>query len=159
MSNAGRQKKLTPELIERICQAIRAGNYAKVACGLVGISESVYYHWLSEAKKEGAEGIYLEFLESIELAEAEAEVRAVALITQSANNGSLRATQWFLERKHSERWGRKDMLKQEITGADGANIFVTIDDAKKAVLDFLEGDKDGSIPLRAGEGETETATN
>ena len=156
MSSRGRQTKLTPELVDKICNAIRAGNYAKVACVMAGISEAIYYRWLQEGKKPNARGIYLDFVESIERAEAEAEVHAVALIKQAANNGSLKASQWYLERKHSDRWGPKSMVKQEITGANGANIFVTVDEAKKAVLDFLaEGEKDESVVVSEGQGETE----
>ena len=159
MATKGRQTKLTPDLVGKVCNAIRAGNYAKVACAMAGISEAIYYRWLQEGKKDGAKGIYLEFVESIERAEAEAEVHAVALIKQAANNGSLRASQWYLERKHSDRWGRKDMIKQEITGANGANIFVTIDEAKKAVLDFLEGEDYGSISIRTDEDEAQAGTS
>jgi hypothetical protein len=35
-----RPTKLTAEITEKICMAIRAGNYAKIAAGLAGIGES-----------------------------------------------------------------------------------------------------------------------
>jgi hypothetical protein len=88
----------------------------------------------------------LEFSESIERAEAAAEVEAVALIRQSAKNGNAKDAQWLLERKHGERWGRNDKLRQEITGADGAPLEVTIEMARAAVLNFLqEGAEDESV--------------
>jgi hypothetical protein len=155
---SGRQTKLTPQLTQKICDAIRAGNYAKVACAMVGISEAIYYRWLQYGRQDNAEPIYLEFVESIERAEAEAEVHAVALIKKAANDGSLAASQWYLERKHSDRWGRKDSVKQEISGTLGVNLFKTIDDARAAVLEFLEEDNDGSITIRTDEGETENGT-
>lgn len=141
-----RPTKLTKELIEKVCSAIYAGNYAKIAAQLSGISESTYYGWLQEAEKEGCDPLFLEFSESVEKAEAAAEVEAVALIRQAARNGSAKDAQWLLERKHGERWGRNDKIRQEITGADGGPIELTIEEARRAVLEFLgEGDVDESI--------------
>jgi transposase-like protein len=143
---AGRPTKLTPEIIEKVCAAIYAGNYAKIAAQLSGISESTYYAWMAEAEKEDCDPIFLEFSESVERAEAAAEVEAVALIRQSAKNGNAKDAQWLLERKHGERWGRNDKLRQEITGADGAPLEVSIEMARAAVLTFLqEGAEDESV--------------
>jgi hypothetical protein len=36
----GRPSKLTPEIQDRICASLRAGNFAVVACQAAGISES-----------------------------------------------------------------------------------------------------------------------
>jgi len=142
---AGRPTKLTKELIDRMVLAIQAGNYAKVAAQLCGIGESTYYAWLAEARKEGADPLFLEFLESVEQAEAAAEVEAVALIRQSARNGNTRDAQWLLERKHAERWGRNDKIRQEITGADGGPIELSVEEVKKAILAFLDEGENGVI--------------
>jgi len=145
---AGRKLTLTTELIDRICLAIRAGNYAKVACEMVGIGESTYYHWLELAEKPNAKPIYRELLESIKRAEAEAEVQSVALIKQAAQEGKWQAATWYLERKHNDRWGRKDTLTQQITGANGESLFAVVDEARKSVLDFLgEDEEDESISI------------
>lgn len=142
---AGRPTKLTKEIIDKVCSAIYAGNYAKIAAQLSGISESTYYAWMAEAEKEGCDPLFLEFSESVERAEAAAEVEAVALIRQSAKNGNAKDAQWLLERKHGERWGRNDKLRQEITGANGA-LELSIEMARAAVLSFLqEGAEDESV--------------
>lgn len=133
-----RPSKLTPEITERICMAIRAGNYAKVAAAMAGISETTYYKWLEMAELPNAKKEYKEFRESIERAEAEAEVVAIARIRQAADNGDWKAAGWYLERKHGERWGRNDKLRQEITGANGAPVAISLEEARKAVLAFLD---------------------
>jgi len=146
-----RPTKLTQELIDRICLAIRAGNYAKIAAAMAGISEATYYSWLDQAKKPDASLELLEFLESIERAEAEAEITAVARIKQASDNGTWQAASWLLERKHGERWGRNDKIRQEISGVDGAPIQLTLEEAKKAVLAFLEeGNSNGLIDSGTG---------
>lgn len=146
-----RPTKLTKELTDRIVLAIKAGNYAKIAAAMVGISEATYYSWLEQAKQPDATPELLEFLESVERAEAEAEISAVARIKQASDNGTWQAASWLLERKHGERWGRNDKIRQEISGVDGAPIQLSVDEAKKAVLAFLEGDnQDGSFNTGTG---------
>jgi len=154
-----RKLKLTSEIVDKICLAIRAGNYAKVAAEMSGIGETTYYRWLEIGQKKNAPRVYREFWESIKRAEADAEVAAVALIRQAANNGTWQAASWLLERKHGERWGRNDKLRQEITGANGAPIALTVEEAKKAVLAFLdEGEENDLINTGADTTETESGT-
>jgi hypothetical protein len=133
-----RPTKLTPEVVKKIVLAINAGNYAKVAAQMAGIGETTYYRWLELSEKPNARKEYREFRESIERAEAEAEVIALTRVRQAADNGDWKAAGWFLERKHGDRWGRNDKIRQEISGVDGAPIMLSIDEAKKAVLAFLE---------------------
>ena len=150
-----RPTKLTKEVTERICLAIRVGNHAKVAAALAGIGETTYYEWLKKSEEPNAKKEYREFRESIERAEAEAEMEAVARIRQASNNGNWKAASWYLERKHSERWGRNDKIRQEITGADGAPIAITLEEAKKAVLAFLDEGEDNGL-INSGTDTTET---
>lgn len=124
MSNAGQKGKISPEMIEKITKVIAAGNYANVACQFCGISEVTYYAWINrgiaeaerieklnaqgvEALPDKKEGIYLKFLKAIRKAETEGEVAAVAHIRNAMGN-SWQAAAWYLERKHHERYGRRD---------------------------------------------------
>ena len=150
-----RPTKLTQEITDRICLAIRAGNYAKIAAAMAGVGETTYYRWLELSAEPNAKKEYREFRESVERAEAEAEISAVARIKQAADNGTWQAASWLLERKHGERWGRNDKLRQEITGANGAPVALSIEEAKKAVLAFLdEGDSEDEF-INTGTNSTE----
>jgi hypothetical protein len=154
-----RPTKLTPEIVDKICLAIRIGNHAKVAAALAGIGETTYYKWLEKADEPNAKKEYREFRESIERAEAEAEIEAVSRIRQASNNGDWKAAGWYLERKHGDRWGRNDKLRQEISGINGAPIAITLEEAKKAVLAFLdEGQDNGFINTGTDTTETESGT-
>jgi len=136
-----RPSKLTEDVKRRFLTSIRAGNDKKVAAAMAGISESTLYSWIEQGKRSDAEPEFLEFLELLTQAEAEAEVAAVARIQQAAQNGRWQASAWWLERKYGERWGRNDKIRQEISGPDGAPLALSIEDAKKAVLAYLdEGD-------------------
>jgi transposase len=136
-----RPSKLTEDVKRRFLTSIRAGNDKKVAAAMAGIGESTLYSWIEKAKETDAEPEFLEFLESLTQAEAEAEVAAVARIQQAGQNGRWQASAWWLERKYGERWGRNDKIRQEISGPNGLPLVLSIEDAKKAVLAYLdEGD-------------------
>ena len=141
----GRTLKLTEEVQDKICVAIRLGNDKKVAAALAGVSETTFYRWLEIAELPNAKKEYREFRESIERAEAEAEVTRIARITQAADNGTWQAASWWLERKFPERWGRNDKIRQEITGNLNGAVAITFDEVKNAVLEFLSEGDDGSI--------------
>jgi len=121
----GRRKTLTPDLLKKLVNVISAGNYIKVACQYVGISEAAFYKWGErgraeieriEAEEEATgthvrddnEYIYVEFVESIMEAEVAAEVACVTNIRVAAGNGNVQAAIAYLERKHNKRWGKKD---------------------------------------------------
>jgi len=117
----GRPTDLTPELQEKIVQAIKAGNYIETASAYAGINKTTLYDWLKRGSKE-TDGIYVEFSNAVEKALADAEVRDVAIIAKAADT-YWQASAWRLERKFPKRWGRKDRL--EHTGKDGEPIQTT----------------------------------
>ena len=113
-----RPTKLTPEVKDRILQAVRAGNYAEAASRSAGIAPSTFYRWLDRGSSE-EHGIYRDFRDAIQRAEAEAEVHAVALVRR-AMNADWRAALSYLERRHPARWRRHHST--ELTGKDGGPI-------------------------------------
>lgn len=151
-----RPTKLSKEVTDKICLAIRLGNYSKVAAAMAGVSETTYYKWLKLSEKPNAKKEFREFRESIERAEADAEVVAISRIRQAADNGDWKAAGWFLERKHGERWGRNDKIRQEITGSLTQSIDITFDEMKNAVIDFLSEDDDEPIDSGTVTEETES---
>jgi transposase len=99
---AGRPSKLTPEIQERICQLIRAGNTVEIASEASGITPTTFYNWM----QKGADGRqpYADFSKAIEQVRAEAEAILVGRIQRAAQSGSWRAATWLLERQWPERW-------------------------------------------------------
>jgi transposase len=104
---AGRATKLTTEVRDKILHAIRQGNYACVAAQYAGIGESTFYLWLQRGAR--GERPYVEFLEAVKGAEAEAEVKLVELVRLSAVD-NWQAAMTTLERRYPERWRRRDEL-------------------------------------------------
>ena len=130
----GRPTKLTPERQATIVDIVSKGNYLITACNLAGIDKATYLRWIERGEKESGNGggLYYDFCLAIKKAESEAETARVARITQAGIGGQLYKTitytkkdgtevveetltqpQWLadmthLERRHPERWGRKD---------------------------------------------------
>jgi transposase len=122
----GRPIKLTPEIQDRIVQAVKAGNYIETASAYAGIAKSTLYEWLKKGTEE-EKGPFYEFSNAIKKALAEAEMRDVAIIDEVAKNGNWTASAWRLERKFPERWGRKDSLKAEVNSNHTETTEVKID--------------------------------
>lgn len=118
----GRFSKLTPELQDKIVQALRAGNYIETAAAYAGISKNTLYRWLANAEDENADDAYRDFRDAVESARAQAEVRNVALIQKAANDGTWQAAAWYLERTAHQRWGRRTI----VTGEEGAPVQVEV---------------------------------
>ena len=142
MATRGRKHKLTPETLERLKDAIVAGNYIETACEYAGINRSTLYHWLSEAEKPRARKEYLELKDTITRAKAEAIVRNVSHINSAAKK-SWQAAAWWLERTQPKDYGRNQRV--ELTGVNGGSIDITVD-AKTALLNFLKEKQDAPLP-------------
>lgn len=96
-----RPTKFNDDRAERISSALRAGNTRKASAAYAGISQDTFATWLHR---------YPSFAESVEKAEADAEVRHVANIAKAAGEGIWTASAWWLERRRHQEWGRKDRV-------------------------------------------------
>ena len=125
----GRNTKLTKHLIKKISEYISQGNPFYVAAALCGVSEASFYKWKAEGikllrdegkKRTEQQKIFVEFIEAIKKAEAEAISRNVKLISEAAQT-TWQAAAWYLERRHPEDFGKKE--RHEITGAEGTPLI------------------------------------
>lgn len=96
----------TPETREKIVNALRAGNYRVAACKFAGISDETFRRWFNAGKRGEPE--YVDFVEQVKQAEAQAEASLVATIRKAAGD-HWQAAAWLLERKYVTRWGRRDL--------------------------------------------------
>ena len=137
----GRPLKLTDEVQETICNAIKAGNYSEIAAKYAGVSSTTFYKWMALGDGDNAESPYREFREAVENARAIAEVRNIGLIQQAATNGTWQAAAWYLERTAPARWGRRSAL--EVTGAEGGpiRVDVSIDELESKVAKLIPSDE------------------
>ena len=112
-----RPTKLTPQVQEKVVQALRGGNFRYVAALWAGIDRSQFKRWMVRGKR--GPKLYRAFRAAVIEAEKGAELRAVALVIKAAGADAKHA-EWWLERKFPSRWDRKD--RHEFTGKDGGPI-------------------------------------
>ena len=98
--------KITEEITLCIVDALGAGHYREVACKLAGIDRRTLLNWLKRGQRERS-GVYRDLYLAVEQAEAKAEVFHLKNI-ETASTKSWFASAWFLERKHPERWGKRE---------------------------------------------------
>jgi transposase len=110
----GKPTKLTEETTRKVAEALRAGNTRGASCRYAGISEDSFARYLKNA----------EFAEAIQKAEADAEVRNVAIIQKAASD-TWQAAAWWLERRRHQDWARKEKL--EHSGTDGKDIKIIVE--------------------------------
>jgi hypothetical protein len=119
----GRPSKATPETMEKVLDGIKAGLSYEGACGLARISWNTFNNW----KKKGetaTSGKFFQFLRELEYAEAIAEAELLKRIKKDPDT---KYACWLLERRHPNRWGKTDKVKQELTGKDGGTIILHFD--------------------------------
>jgi len=110
---AGRPTKYSPEVVQRLTDALRGGNTRRASCAAGGISQETLARWLAEN---------VDFRDAVEKAEGEAELRNLAVI-QDATRTTWQAAAWWLERKHKAEWSSR----VEQTGADGSPVKVIVE--------------------------------
>jgi hypothetical protein len=101
----GRHDGLTPEVSARIVQALRLGAHRCVVAEAAGISRTTLWRWLEQGEAE-REGRFRELYTAARRAEAEAELRHVALVDRAAQS-DWRASAWWLPRRYPERYGQR----------------------------------------------------
>lgn len=122
---AGRPPRLEEsEVMERLIQALKAGNVRHVAAAYAGIAETSFRLWMRRGKEEKS-GIYVKFRQEVIRAERIGEAALVVLIQKHAKTDAKHA-EWILTH-HPEmrkRWAAPSRL--EHTGKDGSELKTTI---------------------------------
>ena len=144
MSFAGNDSKLTPETIERLCEAMKLGATNKIAADYVGVTRDCLQKWLAEAKKSNDP--YLKrFLTAFLQARAQAAMKSLKVINDAAGlpKGAMswRAAAWILERRYRDSYSQRSEV--ELSANVSANVSVSdlrnaLDDMSDEGLEALE---------------------
>jgi len=123
-------RKLKDSMIQALSDVISQGNYYITACAICGISEPCFYGWLNQAEKDTENGLteedslYVRLVKTLKKAEAKAESDFLATVRSAA----ITKKEWlpamtFLERRHPDRWGRKD--RSQVTIEEHKTVTIT----------------------------------
>lgn len=138
-----------------IVDLIRAGMRPSMAAQATGIAKSTISGWIKRGSEElwridnGEEPLelekpYLDFVQGMMKAEAEAQAGLVVAWFREARQGDWKAAQAFLAKRWPDEWGDSNTLKVEVSGAGGGPIQSEMrhsvkedEDRKRAVLEAL----------------------
>ena len=110
---AGRKSKYTPDVVNRIVQAIELGAYDKHAAAFGGISEDTFARWQTQ---------HADFADAIARARGTRVVKWLAKIEKAADE-DWRAAQAKLQMCERDTYG-KERSEIEHTGKDGAPLEI-----------------------------------
>jgi len=106
------------EKMYKVLDGIKAGMSYEGACGVARVTYNTFLNWRKRGEVETA-GKYFKFFQELQHAEAIAEAEQLKKIKKDPDT---KYACWILERRFPERWGRRDQLKQEISGPNNEPI-------------------------------------
>lgn len=102
----GRPSKFTPELREKLLQAIRIGVTYKLACQAVGLAYSTFNQWMRLGESDNPPHDFKQFAEDVKRSEGEGLAHAIGVIRKAASEGTWQAAAWLAERRYPVDYGR-----------------------------------------------------
>jgi hypothetical protein len=95
--------------------------------------------------KNGRRGKFHAFYAAVKRAEADGEMRDLALIAKAAED-NWQAAAWKLERKYPAKWGRKDASKVELSGEVKGSINIT--KLQQVIINTLDPEERAKISAK-----------
>src|SRR5262249_689681 len=93
-----RPTKLSDEVTRRLVAALRVGATHEHAALVAGISARTFYGWMQRGES-ATRGQFVQFVQAVKRAEAEAAVKGLARLEQAADEGVWQAGAWKRERR------------------------------------------------------------
>lgn len=107
-----RPTKLTPEITELLCAALRDSNSRTAAVASAGIDYKTFLNWLEKGEQKDS-GAFSQFFHAVTRAEKEAEARNVGVLQKAADG-------WPIEER--KRTTRTEIRMRKIRQPDGTVI-------------------------------------
>jgi transposase len=139
---AGRPTKLTPEVQDKLVNAIKVGATYEHAADYAGIDYSTLRRWIEKGQKAKS-GPFCELCDAIKRAEGGAVVWWSTQIDLAAKEGNWQAAAWKLERRYPEIYGRR-VQSVEHSGKGGKPIEVRAIDYRQAIAPLAPDEDDSS---------------
>ena len=112
----GRPTTLNQDKIDAVCTWLHAGYFVEDAARMAKIPKSTFYNWLDKGKADReaeVDSIYVEFLDAIEVARAQAEGIFLGSIRNAATRGVWQAAAWWMERSF-QKWSESSFAVEQM---------------------------------------------
>lgn len=130
--------KCTESFIKQYCAELVKGHYPEVACRMLAVGYGTLGRWLKKGRDDyeriqtlDSKGIQIRPKDitkehllyiNVEMALHLAEDRDLAHINMASMSGNWAAAAWKLERRHHQRWARKDQTEVNLNGQISGSI-------------------------------------
>lgn len=112
----GREPRITEARTRKICDAIATGSAFEVSARYAGVPKDTFWRWVRLGRQEGADAVYVKFVERLDAAFATFKVdRARRLSEAGGKDGDWRADAFALERRDPEHWGKTTRVEGAVT--------------------------------------------
>ena len=98
-------RALTPAKRRKVVKAVSLGLTRAQQAAYAGISLRTLHRYIAKGREE--KGVWSDWVDEMEEAEAQAVARNVALIMKAAHSGTWQAAAWWLERKYPQEYARR----------------------------------------------------
>jgi len=115
--------KLDKELQKKIAFFVQNGASIEDACLNCGIHKTSYYKWIKKGKKD-SEGVYHDFMQHMEKAQAKNKMFHINNINKHAEK-SWQASAWMLERRYPEEFSRPE-IRNDINVESNKDMTIKI---------------------------------
>jgi len=105
----------------KVLDGIKAGMSYEGACGVARVTYNTFRNW-RDIGETATEGKYFKFFQELGHAEAIAEAEMLKKLKEDPDT---KWVAWRLERRFPDRWGKREQIKQEISGPEGGPIEIT----------------------------------
>lgn len=153
--------KLTPQVIEKVCEGLRFGAYFESSCRYAGIAPQTAYQWLALAKEEAERqekppdsrpdrnkrykpGM-MDFAEAVSRVGAEREVALSGVVLRAATGrndangnpvvpGDWKAAAWLLERRFPNNWAQQQKVEAKVEHTLSETIVSMVSQMRDSML-------------------------
>ncbi len=122
----GRPTKLSPQIARAILKVISKGGHFSPACVAAGVSHQTALRWIEQGNHDVSENVkspFATFVRALHQAASQAESNIVSQVYDHTEK-DWRAGAFLLERRHPERWGKKEQATN-ITNVVISDALVT----------------------------------
>ena len=141
----GAPSKLTPEVTEKICEAARLGLKWASCAWYAGVSPSTLAKWRDHGEKQKS-GKFLQFLQTIEAARAEGEMRHVGVIKRAALDGDWKASETALRLMYGYETPSKLSINGELRHQHSGGVLVAPAETTSAAWAAIQQASEGPEP-------------
>lgn len=146
----GRPAKLTPDVKERILQALSVGTPVELATTAAGVSYATFRRWLKRGERE-TKGEYREFYRAVAESRGRALTRWLAIIDKQAQGGDWKAAAWKAEHAFPEFFGKTQIdlktsgkIQHEVAGKVQIDLTKVPEEDLKALERILAKQQDAA---------------